>query len=41
MPRRLIIYPLCGAVRTMHGLSASPAALNVDIDEERNVVGLF
>ncbi|MDQ7027909.1 MAG: formate--tetrahydrofolate ligase [Anaerolineae bacterium] len=35
------IYPLCGNMRTMPGLSASPAALNVDIDEEGNVVGLF
>ena len=41
MPGRLIIYPQCGKINTMPGLSATPAALNVDIDEERNIVGLF
>ncbi len=35
------IYPLCGKINTMPGLSASPAALNVDIDADGNVVGLF
>lgn len=35
------IYPLCGTIRTMPGLSAYPAALNVDIDADGNVVGLF
>ncbi|MGJ3239814.1 MAG: formate--tetrahydrofolate ligase [Anaerolineae bacterium] len=35
------IYPLCGSMRTMPGLGRTPAALNVDIDDEGNVVGLF
>lgn len=35
------IYPLCGEMRTMPGLGSSPAAINVDIDEDGNVVGLF
>jgi formate--tetrahydrofolate ligase len=35
------IYPLCGDMRTMPGLSQYPAALKVDIDENGNVVGLF
>lgn len=35
------IYPLCGNMRTMPGLGSKPAAMNVDIDEDGNVVGLF
>ena len=35
------IYPLVGAVRTMPGLSSTPAYLNVDIDSDGKVVGLF
>ncbi len=35
------IYPLCGTVRTMPGLGRTPAAMNVDIDENGKVVGLF
>ena len=35
------IYPLCGDVRTMPGLGRTPAAMNVDIDEDGRVVGLF
>lgn len=35
------IYPLCGEMRTMPGLPKSPAAENVDIDDEGQVVGLF
>lgn len=35
------IYPLCGEMRTMPGLSKRPAALNIDIDEDGNIVGLF
>lgn len=35
------IYPICGDMRTMPGLPAHPAAENVDIDEEGNIVGLF
>ena len=35
------IYPLCGDVRTMPGLGKTPAAMNVDIDADGKVVGLF
>jgi formate--tetrahydrofolate ligase len=35
------VYPICGDMRTMPGLSASPAAHNIDIDENGQVVGLF
>jgi len=35
------IYPQCGTIRTMPGLGRTPAAMNVDIDEDGNVVGLF
>ncbi len=35
------IYPLCGDVRTMPGLGRSPAAMNVDIDGDGKVIGLF
>ncbi len=34
------IYPLCGEMRTMPGLSAHPAAERIDIDENGEVVGL-
>ena len=35
------IYPLCGDVRTMPGLGRMPAAMQVDIDEDGKVIGLF
>lgn len=35
------IYPLCGDMRTMPGLAVHPAAENVDIDDNGNIVGLF
>ena len=35
------LYPLCGEIRTMPGLGSKPAFLNVDIDENGKVVGLF
>jgi methylenetetrahydrofolate dehydrogenase (NADP+)/methenyltetrahydrofolate cyclohydrolase/formyltetrahydrofolate synthetase/formate--tetrahydrofolate ligase len=35
------IYPLLGEMRTMPGFGSTPAYLNVDIDEDGNVVGLF
>ena len=35
------IYPICGDMRTMPGLSAAPAAHNIDIDEHGQIVGLF
>ena len=34
------IYPICGDVRTMPGLSIAPAAHKIDIDEQGQVVGL-
>lgn len=35
------LYALCGEIRTMPGLPSKPAFLDVDLDEEGNVVGLF
>lgn len=35
------VYPLCGAMRTMPGLPAEPVFMQVDIDEDGKVVGLF
>jgi methylenetetrahydrofolate dehydrogenase (NADP+)/methenyltetrahydrofolate cyclohydrolase/formyltetrahydrofolate synthetase len=35
------IYPLLGQMRTMPGLPSKPAFMNVDIDENGQVVGLF
>jgi formate--tetrahydrofolate ligase len=35
------IYPICGEMRTMPGLSAHPAAEGIDIDENGEIVGLF
>ncbi len=34
------IYPICGDMRTMPGLSSAPAAERIDIDEAGNIVGL-
>jgi formate--tetrahydrofolate ligase len=34
------IYPLCGEMRTMPGLSVTPAATHIDIDENGEIVGL-
>jgi formate--tetrahydrofolate ligase len=34
------IYPICGDMRTMPGLSSSPAAERIDIDEHGDIVGL-
>ncbi|MGH3951582.1 MAG: formate--tetrahydrofolate ligase, partial [Pseudonocardiaceae bacterium] len=34
------IYPICGDMRTMPGLSSHPAAERIDIDEAGQVVGL-
>lgn len=34
------IYPICGTMRTMPGLSSSPAAEIIDIDAEGEIVGL-
>jgi formate--tetrahydrofolate ligase len=35
------VYPICGDMRTMPGLSTSPAAESMDIDENGEIVGLF
>ncbi len=35
------IYPLLGEMRTMPGLGAKPAYMQVDIDDDGKVVGLF
>ncbi len=35
------LYPIIGEMRTMPGLGRSPGGLNVDIDDEGNIVGLF
>ncbi len=35
------IYPLLGAMRTMPGLGSRPAYMNVDINEDGQVIGLF
>ena len=35
------VVPLCGDIMQMPGLGKSPAALNVDIDEDGRTVGLF
>lgn len=34
------IYPICGDMRTMPGLSSNPAAEQIDIDENGEIVGL-
>jgi formate--tetrahydrofolate ligase len=35
------LVPLCGDIQQMPGLGKTPAALNVDIDEDGKTVGLF
>ncbi len=35
------VYPICGAMRTMPGLGANPAAMSIDIGADGRVVGLF
>ncbi len=34
------VYPICGDMRTMPGLGASPALQRIDIDADGNIVGL-
>jgi formate--tetrahydrofolate ligase len=34
------VYPICGDMRTMPGLSASPAAARIDLDDDGEIVGL-
>src|ERR1700722_14534741 len=36
-----VVYLISGDMRTMPGLSSSPAAERIDIDEDGNVVGLY
>ncbi len=35
------LYPICGQILTMPGLPTRPAAVDVDIDDEGRIVGLF
>ena len=35
------VYPLLGTMSTMPGLPTVPAFMNIDIDEDGNIVGLF
>jgi formyltetrahydrofolate synthetase len=35
------VYPLCGDISTMPGLPSRPAFMDIDIDEDGNVRGLF
>ena len=35
------LYPLLGAMRTMPGLPSRPAFMDVDLDDQGNVLGLF
>jgi formyltetrahydrofolate synthetase len=35
------VYPLCGAITTMPGLPSRPAFMDVDLDDEGNIKGLF
>jgi len=34
------VYPICGDMRTMPGLGATPTLQNIDIDENGDIVGL-
>ncbi|MYG94276.1 MAG: formate--tetrahydrofolate ligase [Acidimicrobiia bacterium] len=34
------VYPICGDMRTMPGLGRQPAAMNIDLDEDGQIVGL-
>jgi formate--tetrahydrofolate ligase len=34
------VYPICGEMRTMPGLSTNPAAARIDLDENGEIVGL-
>ena len=35
------VYPVSGEMSTMPGLGSSPAALDIDLDDEGRIVGLF
>jgi len=34
------IYPICGEMRTMPGLGATPAAFSIDVEDDGTIVGL-
>jgi len=34
------VYPICGEMRTMPGLSKTPAAFGIDLDDDGEIVGL-
>jgi formate--tetrahydrofolate ligase len=34
------VYPICGDMRTMPGLSKNPAAFSIDLDESGEIIGL-
>ena len=34
------VYPICGDIRTMPGLSANPAAARIDLDSDGEILGL-
>ena len=35
------VYCICGDMRTMPGLSSTPAAESIDLDDEGDIVGLY
>jgi formate--tetrahydrofolate ligase len=35
------VYPICGDMRTMPGLSSKPAAISIDFDDNGDIVGLY
>lgn len=35
------LYPLCGEIKTMPGLPASPLGTNIDINENGEIIGIF
>jgi len=35
------LYPICGDMRTMPGLGSTPAAFEIDLDENGEIIGLF
>lgn len=35
------VYPICGDMRTMPGLSSAPAAFQMDLDEHGQIVGIY
>ena len=35
------VYAICGDMRTMPGLGSHPAAFDIDLDENGEIVGLY